>query len=98
LGRILFFLWGFILSFLKMLLGSTIICAIVGFFFFPALYVLVPLCLIATVVEAFKGGVERAGDYLYDKKQRKHIKKLKKAFSEDELYEFDNAWKQMSRN
>lgn len=88
-----------------MLLGSAIICAIVGFFFVPALYVLVPICLIATVVEAFKGGVERAGDYLYDKKQRKqrrkgqkHIKKLKKAFSEDELYEFDNAWKQMSRN
>lgn len=85
-----------------MLIGSAIICAIVGFFFFPALYVLVPLFLIGTVVEAYKEGIERASDYLDDRriiknnrKANKQLKKLKRIFNEDELYEFDSAWKQM---
>lgn len=93
MGEFIFFIWGGILSFLKMLLGSAIICGIVGFFFFPALYVLVPLCILASAVEAFKGGKERAGEH----QSKNNLKKLKKVFKEDELYEFDRAWKQASR-
>ncbi|MEA3321186.1 MAG: hypothetical protein U9Q88_14350 [Bacillota bacterium] len=94
MGKIIFFLWGGLITFLKMLLGSAIVCGIVGFFFFPALYVLVPLCLLASVVEAYKGGLERAGEH----QSKINLKKLKKAFKEDELYEFDRAWKQASRS
>ncbi|MEM5687298.1 hypothetical protein AAHB49_16365 [Bacillus cereus] len=54
MGRLLGFLWGFILSFFKLLFGSILLCVIVGFFFMPALYVLVPLSAIAIVVESFK--------------------------------------------
>lgn len=105
MGRILFFLLGFILSTLKMLLGSAVICAIVGFIFLPALYVLIPLCIISIIIEGFKGGINRAGDYLSDKKHRKqqkkdhkHIKRLKRIFKEEELYEFDKAWQQTSKH
>ncbi|MCU5379730.1 hypothetical protein OCA08_21590 [Bacillus cereus] len=103
MGRLLGFLWGFILSFFKLLFGSILLCVIVGFFFMPALYVLVPLSAIAIVVESFKEGVERAKGYQFDEKQpgqdvQKHMRQLQRAFKEDELYEFDKAWKQMSRN
>lgn len=105
MGRIFFFLVGFVLAFLQMLLGAAVICGIVGFFFLPALYVLVPLCLISILIESFKGGMKRANNYAYGKevsikdgKVRKQIYKLKGVFKEDELYEFDKAWKQMSRN
>lgn len=97
MGRIFFFLIGFILSFLKMLLGSVVICGIVGYFFPTALYVLIPLFLITIIVESFKDGIQRSREYGLDRKERKYINRLRKAFKEDEMYEFDQAWRQMSR-
>lgn len=105
MGRIFFFLVGFVWTFLKMLIGAVVINAIVGFFFMPALYVLVPISIISIVVEAFKGGTERASEFAYGKqlkkqsrKSQKQINKLKGIFKDDELFEFDKAWKQMSRS
>lgn len=96
MGSIFHFIIGFLLEFLKMLVGSAVICAIVGFFYVPALYVLVPLFLLVAVIEAFKGGMARSSGYQVAKKHRKHLRRMKKAFNEDELFEFDSAWRQMS--
>lgn len=97
MGRIFFFLEGFFSELVSMLLGSLVICVIVGFFFFPALYVLIPICLIIILIEAFKNGVESFNDYTVETNQKKHLKKLKRAFNEHELFEFDKAWKNIDR-
>lgn len=94
MSKLLGFFIGFGVEFLKMLIGSLIISGIIGYFYFKALYVIVPLFLLVALVEGTKNGVQVSRVYV----ERSRLKKLKKEFKSEELYEFDKSWRTLQQN
>ncbi len=88
------FFIGFFLEFFKMAFGSAIILGIVGYFYFKALYVLVPLFVLVALIEGAKKGVEVSQVHA----ERHRIRQLRKEFKTEELYEFDKSWQSLQQN
>lgn len=93
------------MEFFKMLIGSAVICGAVGYFYFKALYVLVPLFLITAIIESSKKGIETSRVYAQEgfikkenRRKKRELKKLRKEFKEEELYEFDRSWRTLQQN
>lgn len=97
MGKLLLFLKGFFSEMGKMLLGSIVIAAIVGYFYFSALYYVVPLLVLVTLIESVKSGINSSKVYIPSPRQGRSIKKLKRTFNNHELFEFDKAWKNINK-
>lgn len=94
MNKLLGFFVGFAIEFFKILVGSLIISGIIGYFYFKALYVIVPLFLLVALVEGTKNGIQVSQVYV----ERSRLKKLRKEFRSEELYEFDKSWRAVQQN
>lgn len=105
MGSVFHFIIGFIGGVISTTIGLIIISLIIGFIFPPALVVIIPIGLFVIIKAGWDSAIERVESHQYTKKVKRNNKaeakrkeKLRKEFDEHELFEFDRAWRETSRN